>query len=161
MTTSTCSSLAMSPPLFGRDMRHVRDAEGLVTFHGPVDHIDGVAACDQIDEWPGGALPPVELVLAHQIDQLALLEGIELREATAVARLTRLIDRADDGPVEIHIRRLHIEDARLEQRLLRGHGQLLIDEMSDACRARAGNERLAQRLEGLGLGRLQQAKGNG
>src|SRR2546425_979186 len=93
MTTSTCSSLAMSPPLFGRDMRHVRDAEGLVTFHGPVDHIDGVAACDQIDEWPGGALPPVELVLAHQIDQLALLEGIALGEATCVARLPMAVPR--------------------------------------------------------------------
>src|SRR2546428_9203395 len=62
MTTSTFSSLAMSPPLFGRDMRHVGDAEGLVPFHGPVHHIDRVAARDQIDERPGGALPPVELV---------------------------------------------------------------------------------------------------
>src|SRR2546422_2042694 len=95
MTTSTFSSLAMSPPLFGRDMRHVGDAEGLITFHGPVNHIDGVAARDQIDERPSGALPPVELVLAHQVDELALLEGVEMREATAVARLTRLIDRAD------------------------------------------------------------------
>src|SRR6266849_2224813 len=141
MTTSTLSSLAMSPPLFGCNMRHVGDAEGLIPFHGPVHHIDRVAARDQIDERPGRALPPVELVLAHQVHELALIEGIELHEATAVARLTRLIDRADRGPVEIHIRRLHIEDARFEQRLLRGYGKLLIDEVSDARSARAGNER--------------------
>src|SRR5213592_4307179 len=43
-TRSTFSSLAMSPPLFGDDVRHVGDAEGLVAFHGSVDHIDCVAA---------------------------------------------------------------------------------------------------------------------
>src|SRR3989442_12543010 len=111
MTTSTLSSLAMSPPLFGCNMRHVGDAEGLVPFHGPVHHIDRVAARDQIDERPGGALPPVELVLAHQVDELVLLEGVEVREAMAVARLTRPIDRADGGPVEIPIRRLDVDDA--------------------------------------------------
>src|SRR5437867_3856055 len=119
MTTSTLSSLAMSPPLFGRDMRHVRDAKGLVPFHGSEDHIDGVAARHQIDERPRRALPTVELVLAHQVDEVVLLEGVEVREAMAVARLTRPIDRADGGPVEIRIRRLDVEDARLEQRLLR------------------------------------------
>src|SRR2546425_11594 len=103
MTTSTFSSLAMSPPLFGRDMRHVGDAESLIPFHGPVDHIDRVAARDQIDERPGGALPPVELVLAHQVDELALLERIELREATAVARLARLVDRAAHEVSSFHL----------------------------------------------------------
>src|SRR5881396_1041667 len=158
MTTSTLSSLAMSPPLFGRDMWHVGDAEGLVPFHGSEDHIDGVASRHQIDERPGGTLPTVELVLAHQVDKLALLEGVEVREATAVARLTCLVDRADGGPVEIHIRRLDVEDARLEQRLTRRDGKLLIDEMSDPRRARAGNERLAQCLDGVGFGGFEQAE---
>src|SRR5439155_25770425 len=99
MTTSTLSSLAMSPPLFRRDVRHVRDAEGLVPFHGPVDDVDRVAARDQIDERPGRPLPPVELVLPHQIDELALLGSGQLSEAPAGAGLAHLVDRADGRPV--------------------------------------------------------------
>src|SRR5712691_8683896 len=66
MTTSTFSSLAMSPPLLGRDVGHVRDAEGFVTFHRSVDHVDGVAARHEVDERRGRPLPAVELPLAHQ-----------------------------------------------------------------------------------------------
>src|SRR6266849_2174640 len=115
ITVSTFSSLAISPPLLRRDVRHVGDAEGLVAFHRSEDYIDGVAARDQIDERSRGALPTVELVLAHQIDELALLDGAELREATTVAGLTRRVDRTDGGSVEVHVRRLDVEDARLEQ----------------------------------------------
>src|SRR5215468_1398178 len=32
------------PPLVRRDMRHVRNAEGLVARHGSVNDIDGIAA---------------------------------------------------------------------------------------------------------------------
>src|SRR5919198_234498 len=98
MTTSTFSSLAISPPLFRRDMRHVRDAQSIVAFHRSVDHVDGIAACHQIDERSGRALPTLELVLAHQIDYLALLGRAELGEATAVARLTGLVDGVEGGP---------------------------------------------------------------
>src|SRR2546422_3855962 len=111
MTTSTFSSLAMSPPLLGRDVGHVRDAEGFVTFHRSVDHVDGVAARHEVDERPGRPLPAVELPLAHQVDELALRGGIELREPTPLARLARPVDRADRGPVEIRIRGLDVEDA--------------------------------------------------
>src|SRR5258707_2476214 len=108
----------MSPPPLGRDVRHVGDAEGLVAFHGSVDHVDGVAARHEVDERPGWALPAVELVLAHQIDELALLHALELREATPLARLARAVDRADRGSVEIRVRRLDVENARFEERLL-------------------------------------------
>src|SRR5713226_460057 len=158
MTTSTFSSLAMSPPLLGRDVRHVRDAEGFVTFHRSVDHVDGVAARHEVDERPGRPLPAVELPLAHQVDELALLEGVELRETTPLACLARSVDRGDRGPVEIRIRGLDVEDARLEQRLFGRTRKLLIDEMRNSRRAGAGNERLAQCLQGLGLAGLQQAK---
>src|SRR5260221_14181610 len=113
MTTSAFSILAMSPPLHGRDVRHVGNAERLVAFHGAVDDVDGVAARHQIDERPGRALPALQLVLAHQVNELSLLDGIELREAAAVARLARLVDRPDGGAVEVHARRPPIEDARL------------------------------------------------
>src|ERR1039458_9680670 len=43
MTTSTFS-FAMSPPLFGRDVGHVGDAERGIAVHGAVDHVDGDAA---------------------------------------------------------------------------------------------------------------------
>src|SRR5580765_4237238 len=104
MTTSTFSFLAMSPPLLGRDVRHVGDAEGLVAFHGSVDHVDRVAARHEVDERPGRALPALELVLAHQVDELTLVDGIEPREANAAARLARPVDRADRGAVEIRER---------------------------------------------------------
>src|SRR5207247_9028891 len=101
--------------------------------------------------------PAGELPLAHQVVELALLEAIELREATPLARLARPVDRADRGPVEIRIRGLDIEDARLEQRLFGRNRKLLIDEMRNARRACAWNEPLAQRLQGVGLAGLQPA----
>src|SRR5467141_507880 len=160
MTTSTFSSLAMSPPLLGHDMRHVRNAEGLVAFHGSVDHVDGVAARDEVDERPGRSLPAVELPLAHQVDELALLHAFELREATPLARLARPVDRCDRRPVEVRKRGLDVEDAGFEQRLLGRNRKLLIDEMRDARRAGTRNHGLAQCLQGLGLVGLQQAKGH-
>src|SRR5580765_5459114 len=104
MTTSTFSFLAMSPPPLGRDVRHVGNAEGLVAFHGSIDHVDRVAARHEVDERPGRSLPGLELVLAHQVDELALLHALELREAAAFARLARPVDRADRGAVEIRER---------------------------------------------------------
>src|SRR5712671_418702 len=158
MTTSTFSFFAMSPPLLGRDMRHIGDAEGLVTLDGSVDHVDRVAARHEVDERPGRSLPAVELVLAHQVDELALLHAFELREAAPLARLARAVDRSDRRPVEVRKRGLDVEDAGFEQRLLRRNRKLLIDEMRDARRAGARNQGLAQCLQGLGLVGLQQAE---
>src|SRR5262245_66228839 len=72
MTTSTFS-LAMSPPLGRRDVGHVGNAEPGIAFHGAVDDIDGVAAQHQIDEWSARPLPALDLVLAHAVDEAALL----------------------------------------------------------------------------------------
>src|SRR5262245_60203456 len=119
MTTSAFS-LAMSPPLGRRDVGHVGDAEAGIAFHGAVDDVDGVAAQQQIDEWSAGPLPTLDLVLAHAVDEAALLRGCELRESAAVVeRLARAINRAERCAVEIRVRRAHVEDARLEQCLLR------------------------------------------
>src|SRR4051812_27849944 len=53
ITTSTFSStfsrVAISPPLNRRDVRQVRHAETLISFHGAVDDIDGVASQHEID----------------------------------------------------------------------------------------------------------------
>src|SRR5258708_19272607 len=98
----------MSPPPLGDDVRHVGDAERLVAFHGSVDHVDGVAARHEVDERPGRALPAVELVLAHQVDELALLHALELREATPLARLARALDRPDPHPIEVPVTRLTV-----------------------------------------------------
>src|SRR5277367_6353814 len=48
MTTSTFSFgaipfAAMSPPLLGRDVRHIGNTETFVSLHGAVDDVDGVA----------------------------------------------------------------------------------------------------------------------
>src|SRR5262245_48781179 len=69
MTASTFS-LAMSPPLERRDVRHVGNAEVLVAFLGAVDDIHRVAAQHEVDESPGRTLPAFQLVLPHQVDEL-------------------------------------------------------------------------------------------
>src|SRR5262249_19997390 len=118
MTTSTFS-LAMSPPLGRRDVGHVGDAEAGIAFHGGVDDGDGGAAQHEIDKRSARPLAPSELCLAQAVDEAALLRRRELREsATAVERLARAIDRTERRAVEIRVRRAHVEDARLEQRLL-------------------------------------------
>src|SRR5260370_38882518 len=87
MTASTFSSVAMSPPLFRRDVRHVGNAERLVALHGALDHVDCVAAQHEIDKRTGRALPAVDLVLPHGVDELALLGGGERRETAGAAGL--------------------------------------------------------------------------
>jgi hypothetical protein len=140
-------------------MRHVWNAEGFVAFDGSVDDIDGVAAQHQVDERSAGALPALDFVLAHRVDEIVLLVRIELREpAAAVERLARLVDCADRCAIEIGIGRAYVEDAGFEQRFPWWNRELLIDEVGDACCARAGNERLAQCLDGLRLAGLEQAE---
>src|SRR5215470_15413847 len=114
MTTSTFS-LAMSPPLGRRDVGHVRNAERGIAVHGAVDDVDRVAAQDQIDERSRRALPALDLVLAHVVDEATLLGFAELRESAAVVeRLARAVDRAQRGAIEIGVGRTHVEDARFQ-----------------------------------------------
>src|SRR5262249_24775459 len=158
MTTSTFS-LAMSPPLGRRDVRHVRNAEAGIAFHGAIDDVDGVTAQDEVDERRARTLPALDLVLADAVDQAALLRFVELgKGAAAVGGLARFIDRGERGAIEVGVGRPHVEDARLEQRLFGRTRDLLIDEMGDAGLARPGNERLAQRIEGRSLRRCQRAQ---
>src|SRR5215468_6648819 len=113
MTTSTFSCVAMSPPLFRRDVRHIGNAQRLVAFHGAVDHVDRVAAQDEIDKPAGRALPAVDLVLPHQVHEIALLRGRECGETPAAACFSCFVDSADGGAVEVDERRPDIELARL------------------------------------------------
>ena len=69
------------------------------------------------------------------------------KPATVVERLAGTVDRAERRAVEIRVGRTHVEDARLQQRLIGRDRNLLIDEMGNAGLARTRNERLAQRLE--------------
>src|SRR5258708_5903846 len=140
MTTSTFS-LAMSPPLARRDVGHVGDSERGIAVHGAVDDIDGVAAQQQVDEWSGRALPVLDLVLAHVVDEAALLRLAELCKAATIERLAGAIDRTQCSAVEIRIGRADVEDAGFEQRVLRRDRDLLIDEMGYPCRAGARNKR--------------------
>src|SRR5262245_10405393 len=152
MTTSTFS-LAMSPPLGRSDVGHVRNAEAGIALHGAVDDVDGIATQDQVDEWSTRPLPAFDLVLAHVVDEAALLGFAELCKRPAVVeRLASAIDRAQRRAIEIHVGRAHVEDARFEQRLLRRDRDLLIDEVGYPGLARTRDERLAERVEG---GRLR------
>jgi len=97
-------------------------------------------------------LPALDLVLAHIVDQAALLGFAQFDERPPVVeRLACAVDRTQCGAIEIRIRRTHVEDARLEQRLLRRNRDLLIDEMGYPGLARPRDERLADRIEGCGL----------
>src|SRR5499427_8796544 len=148
MTTSTFS-LAMSPPLGRSDVGHVRNAEAGIALHSAVDDVDGIATQDQVDEWSARPLPALDLVLAHVVDEAALLGFAELCKRPAVVeRLAGAIDRAQRRAIEIHVGRAHVEDARFEQRLLRRDRDLLIDEVGYPGLARTRDERLAERVEG-------------
>src|SRR6188472_1803933 len=136
MTTSTFS-FAMSPPLGRRNMGHVGNAEAGIAIHGAVDDIDRVAAQQQVDEWSTRSLPAFDLVLAHAIDETALLGLADLRKiSTAVERLAGAVDCGKGRAVKIRIGRANVEDARFEQRLVRRNRYLLVDEMRDAGLAR-------------------------
>src|SRR5262245_31945016 len=117
MTASTFG-FAMSPPLQRRDVRHVGNAERLVALLGAVDHVHRVAPQDEIDEAARRTLPALELVLPHEAYELMPLQVRELGEDAAMQALRRAIDGADRCSIEVEIRRAHVEDARLEQRLL-------------------------------------------
>src|SRR3954469_8701136 len=128
-TASTFSRVAMSPPLQRHDVRLVRNVERFVALDRAVHHIDGVAAQHEVDEARRRALPALQLVLAHQVDELALRISGEPGEALIALRRGRLVDRADRSLVEIGVRRPDVEDACFQQRFLRRHRNLLIDEV--------------------------------
>src|SRR5262245_17289567 len=151
MTTSTFS-FAMSPPFARRDVRPIGNAEGGIPVHGAVDDVDGIAAQHQIDEWSRRALPALDLVLAHAVDEVALLGFAQFSEGPAVVEsLAGSIDRPQRSAIEIRIRWAHVENARLEQRLFRRDRYLLIDKMGYAGLARTWDQRLAHRVERHGL----------
>src|SRR5215470_13008516 len=147
MTTSTFS-FAMSPPLRRSDVGHVRNAEAGIALHGAVDDVDSIAAQHQVDERSPRPLPALDLVLAHIVDEAALLGFAELRKRPAVVeRLAGAIDGAQRRAIEIRVGRADVEDARFEQRLLRRDRDLLIDEVGYSGLARTRDQRLAERVE--------------
>src|SRR5262249_43645567 len=150
MTTSTFSFAAMSPPLGRRDVRHVGNPQRLVARHRAVHHVDRVRAQQRVDERRRGTLPALEFVLAQAIDEIVLVRRRQFDEALAL-RLAHAIDGAERGAIEVRVGWPHIEDARLEQRLLRRPRNLLIDELDDTGLTRAGNKGLAQRFESFRL----------
>src|SRR5690349_569260 len=120
MTTSTLSLFAMSPAPRRRDVRLIGNAEMRVTIHGAVDHVDRIAAQQEIHKPGSGAFPAIELVLPHQIHEFVLLAGGQLREiAAAILGGAGAIDRAERSAIKIRKRRLHIHDPRFKQSLFR------------------------------------------
>src|SRR3954471_6829794 len=160
MTASTFGRVAMSPPLQRHDVRLIRNAEELVAFDRAVDDVDCVASHEEVDEGRGRSLPALELPLSHEIDEVALRVAWQPGEALIRLRGGSAVDRRDRRFVEIRVRRAHVHDARLKQRLFGRHRDLLIDEMRDAGGACAGHQLLAHRLERFRLARLQQTKGH-
>src|SRR5262249_7080695 len=151
MTTSTFS-FAMSPPLGRSNVRPIGNTEGGIAVHGAVDDVDGIAAQHQIGERSRRALPTLDLVLAHSVDEAALLGFAQLRKAVAVVEcLAAAVDGTQRGAIEVRIGRAHVEDAGFEQRFLRRNRDLLIDEMGYAGLPGAGDERRAKRRERGGL----------
>src|SRR5580693_5804399 len=105
ITTSTFSSIfacvAISPPLVRSDVRQIGDAEALISLHGAVDDVDGVAAQHEIDLGPRRALPALDPVLAQRIDEIVLLGRRQRGEALAAPRRARSVDAGNRGAIEI------------------------------------------------------------
>src|ERR1700720_3706748 len=111
-------------------MTHVWDAEGFVAFPRALDDIHGVTTQQQVDERSAGALPALDFVLAHSVDEIVLLARTQLRELTAaVKRLARVVDGGNRASIKAGIRWANIEDARFEQCFFRRNRELLMDEM--------------------------------
>src|SRR6516165_2373773 len=147
MTTSTFS-FAMSPPPGRGNVGLVGNAESGIAVHGAIDDVDRVAAQQQIDERSGRTLPAFDLVLPHAVHECALVGFAKLRElASTMERLAGAIDGPKRGAIEIGVRRTHVENARLEQRLLRRDRYLLINEVGNAGLAGTGHQRLPKRIE--------------
>src|SRR5580704_4857521 len=150
MTMSTFS-LAISPPLFRWDMRHIGDAQRLVAFHRAVDDVHGIGAKHGIDGCARQSRPAFNLVLPHAIDELALIRGRKLRKIPSEDFTTAIVDRGNCGAVELRERRTEVEDASLKQSFVRRYRKLLIDKVRDPGLARLRHQRLAQRLKGFTL----------
>src|SRR6478735_592994 len=152
MTTSTFSRVAMSPPLRWFDVGHVGHTKRGISVHRAVDHIDGIAAHDQIDKRSRRALPAGDLVLAHLIDEIAPLIRADLcKGPVVVVGIAGAVDRAERRTVEIRVRRPDVENARLQQRFLGGDRELLIDEMRNAGSGCAGHQSFTQGFENFDL----------
>src|ERR1700675_2780560 len=94
-----------SPALRRCDMGLIGHAEMGVAIHGAVDDVDRVGAKEEIDERRARALPAVELVLAHQVDEIVLLAGAEGCESFAEFGLAGALDRAERGTIKVRVRR--------------------------------------------------------
>src|SRR2546425_11667239 len=68
MATSTFSCVAMSPPLQGRDMRHVGNAERRVAIERAIHHVDGVAPQHEGHECACRTLAAFDFDLSQQHD---------------------------------------------------------------------------------------------
>src|SRR5215475_6008764 len=147
MATSTFS-FAMSPPRLRRDVRHIGNAERVISRHGAVDDIDGIAAQHRVNEWRRRALPAFQLVLPHAIDEIVLLRRALLDKAFAL-RLAHAINCAERGTIEIDVGRTDVDDTRDQQRIVGRTGNLLIDKLNNPGITRPWHERLAERFQGL------------
>src|SRR5947207_3538862 len=156
MTTSTFSRVAMSPPLQRRDMRLVWNAERFVALDRAVHHVDRIAAHHEVDETLSRSLPSLQLSLSHEVHHFALRRYGQPGKALIGLRRGGLVERTERGPVEVRVRRAHVEDARFEQRLLGRQRDLVIDEVCDARGARPGHQRFAERFQGFRLAGLQE-----
>src|SRR5207302_4587716 len=149
ITTSTFSRVAMSPPLQRRNVRLVRNAERFIALDRAVHHVDRVAAHHEVHETLRRTLPALELSLPHEVHHLALCRRRQPGKTLIGLRCGCLVERTDRGPVEVRVRRTHVEDARFEQGLLGRHRDLVVDEVRDARGARTGHQRLAESFEGF------------
>src|SRR5947209_12645347 len=92
MTASTFSKLAMSPTPRRQDVRHVGNAQARKALDGAVDHVDRVVAQRAVDGGLPRTLPALELVLAQPVDEIVLLAGGQLGEATLMLGAAGAID---------------------------------------------------------------------
>src|ERR1700732_146183 len=159
MTTCTLS-LAISPPLFRWNVRHIGTTQRLAPFHRAVDDVDGVRAQHRINSctWPSG--PAFNLVLPHAADKLPLIRVRQLAEIPSKDPAAALVNRDDGGSVEIGERRTDVEDTGLKQSFVRRHRELLIDVVGDPGLTRMRHQCLAESLQGLGLMGIEKTEGH-
>src|ERR1700679_283112 len=125
-----------SPPLFWRDVRHVRRTQAFDAFDRSERDIDSVMPQKEIHEWTRRTLPALDLVLAHTVDEVVLLGRGELGKFLAVERLAAPLHGPKRRAIKIDEWRTHTRDARHQQAIAHRHVKLMIDK--------ARNPRLAR-----------------
>ena len=116
-------------------------------FDGSERDIDSVMPQQEINQRTRRALPALDLVLAHAVNEVVLLGRGELSKPFAVDGLAALLNGSKRSTINVYERRTHARDARHEQTIPRRYTELIVHEIRDPRFACARKQSVAHCLQ--------------